>query len=186
MIGDRLKSAVEGIVKRLVASYQYHAPYTAKIIAQAGDGTLEVLPDDPRLPSLTGIPLRTFVPGVDIKVKAGGTVLIQFENGDPSRPIATLFDGGSLESLSIKANTKIVIDAAEVDLVSSGGLPLARQGDMVASGGTTPAACMVTFIDPTPGPPAPVTTKIPFPAMIQFAPIPLTGTIVSGNPTRKA
>lgn len=185
MIGDRLKSAIEGIVKRLVASYAYHAPYTAKIISQGADGTLEVQPDDSRLPSLTGIPLRTFVPNVEIKVKAGGNVLIQFENGDPSRPFASLFDAGSLEELKLSASTKIVIDAAEVDLVSAGGLPLARQGDMVASGGTTPAACIVTFIDPAPVA-SPVMTKVPVPAMIQFAPIPLAGTIVSGNPTRKA
>src|SRR5690606_25223381 len=132
--------------------------------------------------------LRTFLPGVEVRVKPGGHVLVSFEGGDPTRPIATLFDGGAIEGLKITAEKKIIVDAAEVDLVSAGGLPLARQGDMVASGGATPALCQVTFLPlATPAtPPAPVTTGAPLSAMVQFVPTPLAGTIVSGNPTRKA
>lgn len=170
MIGDRLKGALEAFVRRLVAAHVYHPPYTARIVSQAGDGSLEVQPDDARLPSLTGVPLRTFVPGVELKVKPGGHVLVQFENGDPSRPVATLFDGGAVESLKITASTKIVVDAAEVDLVSAGGLPLARQGDMVYV--TIPIGVVTQGAGSSSAPNA--------------APIPLYGTITSGNPTRKA
>lgn len=169
-MADRLKGALEAFVRRLIAAHVYHPPYTARIVAQAGDGTLEVQPDDERLPSLTGVPLRTFVPGVELRVKPGGHVLIQFENGDPSRPVATVFDGGAVEELKITATKKIIIDAPECDLVSAGGQDIARLGDMVAV--TIPIG-MVTQGSGSASAP-------------NTLPLEIYGQIESGNPTRKA
>lgn len=167
---DRLVEAVRRIVRPLLSRIDYLALYPARIVTQAADGTLEVMPDDERLPGMTRVALRTFLPGVEVKVKDGGRVLVGFENGDPSKPVATLFDGGAIESLTITAEKKIVVDAPEVDLVKSGGRQMAAVGDMVASGGSTPVPCVIAGIGPT---------------TISFAPLPLFGTIMSGSPKRK-
>lgn len=187
-LGDRIAKLVQAIVGPLLEPIDYLAQYPAVIVQQDDDGTLHVTPDDDRIAGMTGVPLRAFLPGVEVKVKAGGRVLVGWENArDPKRrrPVATLFDGGALDSLTITAETKIAIAAAEVDLVSAGGLPIARQGDAVASGGpavpfTVTLASAVPVVTPTgAGTIAPGT-----PIVVTF-PAPLYGLVTSGRPTVK-
>jgi hypothetical protein len=89
------------IARAATRDREYHAPIPAAVVSQGADGTLDVLlepdlPDDQRVwPPMTELPLRSLGPGITVQVAAGARVLVQFEHGDPTRPVATLFDAGA-------------------------------------------------------------------------------------------
>lgn len=169
-----LLSAFSGLVSRLMQRIDYLALYPAEVIAQAGDGSLDLKPDDARMPGLTRVPLRYAVPGLRVKVKRGARVLLGFENGDASRPVATLWEEEGLVSLAFDATADVFIKAGGTvsvtaagtvnidapDIRVGGGLPIARQGDAVVS--------------ISPGPPG------------LLSGMPITGTIMSGSTKAKA
>lgn len=72
----------------------YLALYPATVAKQAGDGALELVPDDPRIKGFGLLPLRirNGLPGLKVTVPSGARVLIGFEAGDPTRPYAALWD----------------------------------------------------------------------------------------------
>lgn len=88
---DRAKEGLAVFVRRLFARVDYFALYPSKVVAQNADGTLELRPDSDRLPGLSKVPVRLGVPG-SVKVSGGARVLLGFEEGDPGRPIATLWE----------------------------------------------------------------------------------------------
>jgi hypothetical protein len=55
---------------------------------------VDVEPNDPRLPSMSNVPFRHGLPGVVVAVDPGTSVLIGWENGDPARRFACLWQGG--------------------------------------------------------------------------------------------
>ena len=80
----------------------YAISYSAKVTGQSGN-ELSVLPDDPRIrgSGLSKVPMRHGIPGLTVTVAPGSKCMIQFENGDPSLPYATLWpDGSSVISAS--------------------------------------------------------------------------------------
>lgn len=107
---DRLKQALERLVQQATRRLDYLAAYPASVLIDHGDMTVDVQPDDTRLPAMTGIPLRVNLPGAVVKVKKGARLLVQFEGGQPSKPIATLYQGGTLERLLISTGLGVVID----------------------------------------------------------------------------
>lgn len=112
---DRLRYGMAAFIDTLLgrsaesrARWDHMALYPCTVDAQAGDGTLDLRPDDIVVSGsgLSGIPLRTGLPGWEVSVPSGTRVLLGFEGGDPSRPFALLwehesdidelvFDGGS-------------------------------------------------------------------------------------------
>lgn len=179
-------------IARTATGCDYLAAYRARVVAQNADDTLEVELEDKRMPGMSHVPIRTFAPGITLRVKAGARVLIEFEGGDPQRPIATLFESGDIRELVIRAVERIEVSAAKVDLVSANGIPIARQGDIVLSGGKEPAPCLITL--GAPGATGPAALGVEIPAIIRFAtgsgpaaiPVPLAGVISSGNPNVRA
>jgi uncharacterized Zn-binding protein involved in type VI secretion len=174
MTDDRVKGGLLGIIRALLRATDLHAHYEARIVSQNDDGTLELAPDDARIPGLSNVPIRYGLPGVSARVKPGGHVMVAFEAGDARRPVATLWNATALESIEITASDTITVRAKLIDL-SPGGLPVARQGDMVACGGVTPTPCLIQL-------PSGPNTGAPALATITFLPLPLYGTITSGNP----
>jgi hypothetical protein len=156
---DRLKEALAAFVRSVTSRLDYLALYPCKVLSQNGDGTLELKPDDDRLPGLSKIPVKLGLPGVEVKVTSGAKVLLGFEQGDPQKPVATLWEKDSLDTITVTASTKVNIMAP--DIVLNGSQPVARQGDSV----------MVSSIG------AP-TVLVPG--------TPMFGTIVAGNPAVKA
>ena len=166
-----LIASIKALVRAALLRVDFYAMYSAKVVAQSGDGTLEVLPDDPRLPGASNVPIRIGVPGVDVKVMPGARVMIGFDGGNPKAPFAALFDSSSLlaititsaTTVTIKANAQVTISASALVSVSApsvvlgpGGQPVARLGDPVVV--LSPGAAAVT-----PG-------------------TPMMGTITAGNP----
>lgn len=84
-------------------------PYPCKVVAQNADNTLQLVPEDPRMPrdGLDGIPIRTGIPGFDAKVTAGSRVRVCFDNGDRSQPYATGWDlDDKVSSVAFRGGTR--------------------------------------------------------------------------------
>src|SRR5947199_8556008 len=107
---DRTLGAFKRIVAGIVGNWiqgphmDYLASYPATAVTQNGDGTLEIQPDDSRLPSLSSVPIRYGVPGVSAQIANGGRVLLAFAGGDPAKPIATVWESSSVLSLAVTAS----------------------------------------------------------------------------------
>lgn len=101
---NRLTAAIEAIVRRTMRRVDYLALYPARVVQQHGDGTLDLQPDDPRVPAPREVPYRT-LPGVALTVPAGTRVLLGYEGGEPTRPVALLWELGDVTSLAIAGGT---------------------------------------------------------------------------------
>jgi hypothetical protein len=113
VFNDRLKRAFYAMFKASVPRLDYYALYSAKVISQAGD-LFDLQPDDPRIPSMGGVPIRHGLPGVTIRIPRDSTLLVGWENGDPSRPFCALWQGGETNA------TRITIIAQTIELGGSG------------------------------------------------------------------
>lgn len=114
-------TAIEGIIRHLTAHIDYYAQYPARVVAQNSDDSLEVIPDDSRLPGLSRVPIRYGVPGIKAKIAPGGRVAVEFAAGNPEKPVATVWESASV--------LKLEISAAQV-VFNNGAMPIARVGDM--------------------------------------------------------
>lgn len=179
---DRLFGAFAALVRAVMSKVDFLALYPARAVSQNGDGTLEVVPDDKRIPGMSRVPIRYGLPGVKVTLKKDARILLGFEGGDPQKPAAMVWESGTLDKLTIEASAEVKVAAPKVTheaghakLAASGGKPVARKGDGVESL-LEPLTCQITL-------PAGPNTGSPAPATITFLPLmPLKSTIVEGNP----
>jgi hypothetical protein len=130
---DRVKGALASFVRNLVEPrLDFLALYPAKAVAQNADGTLEVVPEDQRIPSMAKVPIRTGVPGVAVKIAPGARVLVGFAGGNPKAPIAYVWEGATVTELKVSATAIILNDGAT---------PVAKEG----------SACTFTLACPNTG-----------------------------------
>lgn len=145
---------LEAYVRRAVRPrLDPYALYTARVVSQAADGTLDVVPDDGRLSELRA-PLYLGLPGCTAQVPAGTRVLIGFAGGDRTAPFASLFS---------------FADVTSVTLGGDAGRGVARVGDPVVSSAIPPGG--LSFVCPTLG----ITSGK------NVAPVVLTGPILTGS-----
>ena len=98
---DRLKTPLQSFVRSVMSRVDYYAMYRAQVVVQKGN-TVDVIPDDTRLPPMSGIPLRHGLPGVSLTVQPGTWVMVSWSGGDPQKPYAQLWEGGeTVVTLSI-------------------------------------------------------------------------------------
>jgi hypothetical protein len=190
-LSDRIKGALLALVRSATRRYDYFALYPCRVLSQNADGTLELVPDDETMPGQSHVPLRLGLPGVSVKVKTGARVLLGYEAGDPQRPVATVWEAAGLERITITADTAITAIAPSINL-GEGGLPIARQGDLVAVGGLTTIVSFVEFPPVVPPAAAPMqTNKLYKPIWsnvanpTQTGPT-LYGAVMTGSPKAKA
>lgn len=124
------KAWLAAIVQSVMKRVDHLALYPARIVSQRPDGSLDVVPEDERIPPMTEVPIRYGIPGIAVKVTSG-RVLIGFEGGDPRYPVATLWDASALREIRITATTKVVLDCPNVNIGDEDGAPIARVGDPV-------------------------------------------------------
>lgn len=135
----RLAEAFDNAVRRVTRRYDRAGLYPCTVVAQRADGSLDLVPDDPTLPSCAGVPYRS-LPGVAVEVPAGARVLLGCEGMDPRRPVATLWEPDELTRL----------------VVAGGEHPAARQGHAVEV--TLPMGALIPALAPGgPLPAAPLT-----------------------------
>lgn len=143
----RLLDAFERLLAPLRRRVDYQALYAARVVGQAADGTLELLPDDPRVPPCRGVPIRAGLPGVRAEVPAGARALLTYEQGDPRRPVAALWELGSVTSLFVNASERRV--ARTDDATGNGSITFAVAANTPSLGLTT---LTVAYAPPS-GPP---------------------------------
>jgi hypothetical protein len=169
---------IRDVVRHAIAPLDFYATYHGRVVSQAADGTLEVEPDDGRLPGMTGLPIRHGIPGVSVKVAPETKVDITFENGDRRRPIVSGFEKDSLLEIVVTATTKVTVNCPTISL-GEDGLPAARQGDTVESGGPGTIVTLMPIL-PIPAPPGAIAPMTPMQCYISFSAIPPTP--VSADP----
>jgi hypothetical protein len=102
----RLQAALEAVIQRTMRKATRAPSRPCTVVAQASDGTLHLQPDDPTEPPCQGIPIRHGIPGVTgVQVAAGARVRLCFDNGDPSKPYAALWDAGTGVAVTIQVGT---------------------------------------------------------------------------------
>lgn len=129
---DRIRRGLALFIQRVTSRIDYLAHYPCKVQGQNADGTLELKPDDGRFgPGLSKVAIRHGIPGVTVIVKTPSRVMLYFENGDPTKPAAALWDVSTLDTIVLTAKTKVTINCPNINLGDEKGLPVARQGDIV-------------------------------------------------------
>lgn len=88
---------------------------------------------------MTGVPI-VGLPGVEVKVREGARVIVNFARGEPDAPRATLFDPTSLAELKVTADAKVTLDAPAVYIGKSAGRGIMRVGDFFTFTVATSAA----------------------------------------------
>lgn len=126
----RLRSALAAIVRAETRRVDFHAFYPATVLSQDGaGGPLDLRPDSADLPPPQAVPLRT-LPGCKLTIPAGTRVLLGYEGGDPSKPVATLAEFANV--------TRIAVNGSSTKA--------AREGDDVTASGTLPVTGMVGWM----------------------------------------
>jgi len=128
VILDRFKSAIADVIEAMVGSrLDYLARYPARVVAQNGN-RVDLKPDDQRVPGVAGVPISVGIPGTTVEVVPGARVLLAFEGGDPTKPIAEIWEHGTPFVLAFDAMTEVVIDAPQVKLGKNAVFGVARAG----------------------------------------------------------
>ena len=134
-MSEHLIAQLEAFVRQVFGQrLDFLAAYPARAVLQNADGTLELVPDDSRLPTYKKVPIRYGVPGVTATIAAGARVLLEFAGGDPRKPIATVWESASVTAITFAGTT--------VNLGGPSGLQGAGLGDQLA----TALSNVVTFL----------------------------------------
>jgi len=150
---SRILDGLSRLVASLTRRVDYLALYPCTVVQQRDDRTLDLRAEDSRLGSPASVPVRWGLPGVVAVVPAGTRVLLGFEDGDPARPFAALWEYAEVTALQ----------------VNGGATRVARQGEDV-SAGVSMAAWMTA-----------VTTKLNTGSGAVPTPPATVGTIASGS-----
>lgn len=100
-----LGGVVDAVIRRALRRVDYLALYPARVVSQSAAGLLDLVPDDARVPSCGGVPIRYGLPGVVVTVPAGARVLLGYEAGDPSKPVATLWDAAEVTRITVNGGS---------------------------------------------------------------------------------
>ena len=163
---DKTKQSLAAFIRAVMSRVDFMAMYPCQIVSQNADSTLELKPDDARLPSLSNVQLRLGLPGCTAKVASGSRVLLGWYGGDPSKPFAALFESSTVTQLNANA-TGIVLN--------NGTNGVGRVGDQV----------QVTFTAANFAAMTPTCAAAPGP-VVAAGPVTITGTITAGSATVKA
>jgi len=139
---DAVAAGLRDLVAEATRYTLDHPAFHGTVVAQRGNGNLDVRMDDPDLPPLTDVPCAAPLPGCTMRVSGGARVQVQFLSGDPKRPMAVAsYDqgAGSLVSLSVElegALTLVGTDSPTLVVVGDGALSgdLSVGGDAEVSG----------------------------------------------------
>lgn len=126
-MSDTFAEALRRFVLGATRPLDYLGHYSGIVSEQHDDGTVDVTPDDARLPSFQRLRVRWGAAGVVSKLKANAPCTVGWENGDPRRPYvsgfaAEAFDevwlGGATASSNFIALSNLVKDRLDA-IVSS-------------------------------------------------------------------
>ncbi len=109
---DRSRGATEALVAKVGAGGMYRALWPA-VVKTSGSSTVDVQPENSRIPGLSDVPVRQGLPGVRVEVESGQRVRLGWDDGDPRRPFVALWDASG----TLKLGTLLVITNTTVGAV---------------------------------------------------------------------
>lgn len=135
-----LRGTIERIVRWVLRDAFYLGQFSAQVVAQGPDGTLDLMPDDSRLRAqgLQAVPIRHGLPGVKVQVTPGSRVLLGFDGGDPRKPYAALWHEGNVLSIELGGQLPVAM-AQLVDAALAVHVAAFNAHFHTAPGGLTPA-----------------------------------------------
>jgi hypothetical protein len=116
MTAKTLSELVESIVRATLPELDFYAHYSAEVLSQNADGTLELRPDDARHSALSSVPIYHGLPGQEVKVTAGARVFFQFVGADRRRPIVTHWEKQNLSEHQVDAAVKFVLNSTTIEI----------------------------------------------------------------------
>lgn len=119
---DRVKAPLAAMLRAAKPRLDFFAGYRARVTSQSADRkTVDVVPDDTRIPSMGQLTIKHGLPGVTVKVKTGCYIEVRWENGDPARPYAAIWDpGADAEAIAIVVSTKLELGAEGLSTITDG------------------------------------------------------------------
>lgn len=171
-----LFESIARVVRLIVGDVRYLRQYPCRVQGQDGM-TLDLLPDDAEMRGpggLQGVPLRVGLPGFTVQLKVGTRVLLGYDEGNPSKPYASLFDPGSVNGIQFADGTQYI----------------ARQGDLIVAGGVGLVVSFSSVAGLPVGAPPNNAVAVGIPYLMSFSAIPPTlasaeplyGSIATGRP----
>ena len=154
---DNAAEPLRAFVRETMRGVELLQTFGGQVALQRADGTLDIYPDDRRLPPLTSVRVRVPVPGAKLRVVPGARCQVVFEGGDVRQPRATLYEPGSATAAVARVGDTVALGTLQVTAGVGGAITAIS---WVPPGGGTP----VVFSAATPGP------------------FPLTGKVSSGSP----
>lgn len=161
---------LRAFVARELSSLPFHAKWPTKVVAQDGEGKLELQPDGSTVPGEAKVPIRHGVPGLTVKVPAGTRVLLTYEEGDPARPVAEGWESGTPLEVALESDVSLSFKSADVVVEGSGTVSLKGGGQPAAEHVLTTeqlANILLQFfalVGPTLQPPVALAPAPPFPS----------------------
>lgn len=172
---DRLKRELTQFVERLLVPTRFHRLYPGRVVSQTGN-VVDVVLDDPTM-VVPPVVLRHGLPGWHVEVPAGTRVMVGFDNGDPSKPFAALWEPTT---------------DATMNRHNGGTRRVARVDDTTGNGSLTVAAVpvplpvptsslVITYTPPSGAPTVITVLGLPPGVTVVGGPAALVGTITSGK-----
>lgn len=116
---DKLESSeaepLRQFIRETMRDTNYHVTLSGRAAVQRADGSVDVYPDDKRLPDLTSCIIRAPVPGGKVTVNPGTQVVVLFENADPRQRVIVAYGQGNPS-----AAMSLVGDSTQADTISIG------------------------------------------------------------------
>jgi hypothetical protein len=186
---DRFRDAFKALLSELLPTYKFMSMHRYSVTACDFDAqTFDGQPSVSKygLPAISKVPIRQ---PIKVDLKAGTTVLVGFESGDPAYPYL-----GMLDQLTLMGKVTLRADG-NIEIGEGSLQPNARQGDMVL----TPSLGLVAMlaVSPTGDPvPTPMMTMTPYQLSVttvtSVPPLPvfpavgnMPGIVSSGSPFSK-
>ena len=92
---DNEAEPLRRFIRETMRETQNLVTLSGRAAVQRADGSVDVYPDDKRLPALTNCIVRPPVPGGRVTINPGTQVVIVFENGDPRQRVVIAYGQGS-------------------------------------------------------------------------------------------
>jgi hypothetical protein len=92
---DRIKEPFARLVRWVMRDAVYQRMYPARVVGQDAAGRLDLVPDDERIrgTGTQAVSIRHGLPGVSVEVPVGARVMLGFEEANPAKPYAALWEG---------------------------------------------------------------------------------------------
>lgn len=123
---DRTKQALAAFVLAQFPQIDYLALYGGKVVAQGGANAFDFQPDDPRIPGVSGVPIKLPFPGFALTLDPTQSprALLGWQNGDPSLPELRLWESPGLAQMTVSASQQLTFSAPAVNLGQAPTQPL--------------------------------------------------------------